>query len=66
MKEGDIYEKQGSYDKLKFVTVMRLTKAEDILVVGESGQKAEDNKVSKILLKSPSDGIFSGMHMLDS
>ena len=51
MKEGEFYEKQSSFDKLKFVTCMRLTKAEDILVVGESGHKAEDNKVSKILIK---------------
>ena len=66
MKEGEFYEKQSSFDKLKFVTCMRLTKAEDILVVGESGHKAEDNKVSKILIKQPSDGIFGGMNMLDA
>ena len=51
MKENDVYEKASTFEKLKFVTCMRLTKAEDILVVGESGPKAEDNKVSKILLR---------------
>lgn len=61
-RDGDNYERLSSFDRLKFVTCMRLNKSEDILIVGESGNKAEDNKVSKILLKAPStDGIFGGM-----
>lgn len=60
-KDDDQYEQRSKQDTLKYVSSMRVTKNEEVLIVGESGKKPEDCKVSKILLKSPNQQMFGRM-----
>ena len=48
-EDGDKYFKKGAISNMNSIISMRLTRAEDILIVCESGYK--DCKVSKIILK---------------